>query len=230
MTSYLINRNIPGKKIITFPDGASIDRFVEKSDSQRSKKKKQIITYIGTLDKLRNLGCLIHAFDSLVKQRSQVQLVIVGDGNDRKNLENIAKQLSLENKIKFTGNLPYEQIADVLAISDLGVSPIPPIEPFLLSSPLKVFEYLAAGIPVIGNEEILDQKMAITLSGGGIVVPYQVEAFAEAMMFLLDSPELSKQMKISGRDWIINNRDYKKLAIEIEKSLRELLINSKEGG
>ncbi len=90
-----------------------------------------------------------------------------------------------------------------------------------------MFEYMGGGKPVIANEEILDQKEVVEQSGGGILVPFSAEAFADAIIELLTNPERAAEMGQRGRQWVTENRSYEVLARHIEKRFCELLTNIK---
>jgi hypothetical protein len=82
---------------------------------------------------------------------------------------------------------------------------------------------MAGELPVIANEEILDQKDAIQLSGGGISVPYDVAKFAYTMIDLISSNNKREMLGTKGRVWVTINRNYSEMALEIERELRNLL-------
>ena len=115
------------------------------------------------------------------------------------------------------------EVPSVISGSFIGVSPIPPRDFFINSTPTKVIEYLALGIPVVANTEIIDQEKIIEKSGGGIGVKYSEQQFANALIWLLNNPEHAKKMGDKGRKWIINNRTNEKMAQLIEDRYMQLL-------
>jgi len=76
---------------------------------------------------------------------------------------------------------------------------------------------MAGGKPVVANEEILDQKEVLKQSGGGILVPYTPEAFADAIIELVDNPEKAAEIGRRGREWVVKNRSYEHLARQLEE-------------
>jgi len=72
--------------------------------STETDKENYILT-VGRLSKFKNVHLLIKAFNKLKKELSETKLVIVGDGEVKKDLEQLAKRLKLENRIRFEGNI-----------------------------------------------------------------------------------------------------------------------------
>jgi glycosyltransferase involved in cell wall biosynthesis len=79
------------------------------------------------------------------------------------------------------------------------------------------------GKPVVANEEIPEQKVAIQENGGGILVKFEAESFANGIIKLLDNLELAKEMGAKGREWVTKNRSYEILARKLEKRYFEVL-------
>ena len=92
-----------------------------------------------------------------------------------------------------------------------------------MSSPIKLFEYMAMAKPAVANEEIPEQKEVLGESGAGILVPFTPEAFADAIIELLDNPERAAEMGQRGRQWVVKNRSYESLARQIEQGYFELV-------
>jgi glycosyltransferase involved in cell wall biosynthesis len=182
----------------------------------------KLIVYVGTLDKARCLHVLIQAF-SRVKQERRSKLLIVGDGTDRENLERLAHESGMEDDVVFTGWVPESDLVQCIATADLGVSPVPPLSFYKVSSPIKVLEYLAMAKPVVASEEILEHKEILEQSGGGILVPFTPEAFAKAIIYLLDNPQQAAEMGRRGREWVKKNRSYETLGRLLEKYCLEVI-------
>lgn len=231
MKKYLVSKGVPKNKVMPLPNGVNPALFYSSDSSVEIRVKynlgvSSVITYIGIMDELRQLDFLIYTFKKVKDKIKEVKLIMVGDGNDKNRLEKIVSKLELEKDVIFTGEVPYDEIPKFLSASDVTASPIPVSLLYKVSSPLKVFEYMGAGKPVVANEEIPEQKEAIRKSGGGIVVPYRKDAFADAIIELLRDVNKRKKIGSKGRKWVLENRTYRKLAQELESVFMELL-NSK---
>jgi len=84
-------------------------------------------------------------------------------------------------------------------------------------------EYMAMAKPVVVNEEIPEHKTVVEESGGGILVSFTPEAFADAIIELVDNPERATEMGHRGREWVVQNRNYEIMARQLEQRLLELL-------
>ena len=147
---------------------------------------------------------------------------MVGDGNDKSNLERLVKDLGIKDDVVFTGQVYFHEVPNFIAAADIWVSPIPPLDFFKLSSPIKMFEYMAMGKPVVANEEIPEQKEVIQESGGGDLVKFENNAFTEGIIKLLDNPGMAEEMGKKGKEWVERNRSYDVLAHQLEKRYFEL--------
>lgn len=223
----LAKKGIPISKMMPYPESADIAAFANK-DGRNIRGKynlgnSKVVVYVGTISKARYLSTLIQAFSRVRKERGNAKLLMVGDGTDRGNLERLAEELGMRSEIIFTGQVSHLEVPDFVAAADIGISPVPPLSFYKVNSVTKMFEYMAGGKPVVANEEILEQKEVLEQSGGGILVPFTPEAFADAIIELLDNLERATEMGRRGREWVVNNRSYEIMARQIEERYLEVL-------
>ena len=93
---------------------------------------------------------------------------------------------------------------------------------------VKIFEYMAMAKPVVANEEIFEHKEVLEQSGGGLLVAYAKEQFAEAILKLLNNTKMARQMGKMGRYWVNNNRTYEILARNLEKRCSNLFSSERK--
>lgn len=228
LKEHLVTEGIEESKIVAVPVGVDIGVFSSRDGKRIAEiyhlDNSKVVIYEGTLGKERYLNVLLQAFSKVKKERENVKLLVVGDGNDAENLKKFANELGIKDDVIFTGQVPQSEVPDFIAAGDIGVSPIPPhIFSYKVSSPIKMVEYMAAAKPVVANEEIPEHKEVLEQSGGGMLVPFTPEAFAEAIIELLDSPKQAVEMGQKGREWVIKNRSYEILARQVEKRYLELI-------
>lgn len=223
----LVEQGLAESKIMTYPNGVDIEAVSGRSGKDIRKTHRlegsKVIIYVGTLDKARDLKVLIQAFSKVKQKNEEVKLLMIGRGSDEGNLKRLATKLGIKNDVVFTGRVPQPEVPDFIASADIGVSPVPPVSFYKVSSPIKMFEYMGVGKPVIANEEIPEHKEVLEQSGGGILVPFTPEAFATAIIELLNDPEKAAEMGRRGREWVIKNRSYEILARQVEVRYLELL-------
>lgn len=169
-----------------------------------------IVLYLGTLARVRRLTTIVEAFAKVHAMRPGSRLVFVGDGDtpaDRAELENAVSRLGIAAAVSFTGHLPRRDALAWLARATLCLSPFYPTLVLRSTSPTKLVEYMAAAKPVVANDHP-EQAEVIAASGGGLCVPWDVDAFAAAMTQLLDDAALRQSMGLAGRAWALNHRLY----------------------
>ena len=228
MKEELVKQGIPDSKMMPLPLGVNPELFSSTKDGTKIRGQydlndAQVILYTGTMDKLRKLSIIIHTFSKVREHKDNVKLLMVGKGNDKANLEKLVSKLGIQNDIIFTGQVPYFDMPYFIAAVDICLCPVPPLDIYKVSSPTKLFEYMAMGKPVVANEEIPEQKEVIQQSGGGILVKFEDKSFAEGIIELLDEPERAKEIGRKGHEWVVKNRSYENMAREVEKRYFELL-------
>ncbi|MBN1993404.1 MAG: glycosyltransferase family 4 protein [Anaerolineae bacterium] len=110
-----------------------------------------IFIYSGVLDKRRRLDTLLYALKQAQVKCPQLKLVLIGNGPDKLNLINLAKDLSIVDRVVFEGYVPYQSVPAYLSAADMGVSYLPIESGYYIQPPLKVAEYLGCGLPVIAT-------------------------------------------------------------------------------
>jgi glycosyltransferase involved in cell wall biosynthesis len=229
LKEHLTEQGIDEAKMMPLHNGVDVEAFSPRDQEEMTERhhlaNSKVVIYVGIMGEARNLNVLIQAFSQVKRQVSHVKLLMVGDGPDRENLENLADELGMRDDILFTGQVPHGEVPDLIAAADIGVSPVPPFSFYKMSSPLKLLEYMAMAKPVVANEEIPEHKEVLEQSGGGILVTFTPEAFAGAMIELLDNPERAAEMGRKGRDWVVKNRSHEILARQFEESCLKLLAS-----
>lgn len=231
MGEDLAQNGIPREKVLPVPLAVNTDLFSPTVSGEQICLKynlsdSKVVIYQGTMDKLRHLDVVFYALALVKQKRQDVKLLMVGNGDDRANLEKIASNLGLGDDIIFTGQVPYLEVPQFIAAADIGLSPVPPLDIFKVSSPCKLFEYMGIAKPVVANEETPEHQEVLEQSGGGSLVPFTPEAFACAIIKLLDNPKKADEMGQRGREWVVENRSYEILAQQVEERYLELLGNA----
>lgn len=110
-----------------------------------------VLGYVGVVSSLRKLSEVIETF-ALLHASKKYKLVIVGDGDDLNNLKRLVQEYKLGKHVVFTGKVPYDEINQFISCFDIGVCHLPDTFVFRQSYPMKVLEYLAAGLPVFASD------------------------------------------------------------------------------
>lgn len=108
------------------------------------------IGFLGSMKPWHGLPALIEAFTSLHERAAEARLLLVGDGPERRNIEAALDARGVGAAVTFTGAVPASEVPGLLASMDVAVAPYPHL-PLFYFSPLKVYEYMAAGLPIVAS-------------------------------------------------------------------------------
>lgn len=222
MKKTLTNYGIPAERMVALPEGVDTsvnpETFDEEAEAIRKElglQEKRVITYVGTMNRFRQLDFLLESFKLVLADFLEAHLLMVGAGKTPEDLEWLkekATELEIGQNATFTGWVPREKVPAYIRASDIGVSPIVPNEVYINSCPIKLLEYLALEVPTVASD-ILEQRRIIEESGGGICVPWDKEEFARGIKELLNFTETERcTMGQRGRAWVQKHRDFSILA------------------
>lgn len=178
--------------IRTVPNGVNVERIVATPEAAGT----PIAVFVGTLKPWHGVSDLIRA---LSLSDGSWTLRVVGDGPEAVPLHELAA--SLDVQVEFTGAVAPEDIPEKLAGCAMAVAPYPATarEEDQYFSPLKIYEYCAAGLPVVASA--VGQVPAIIDDGvtGLLVEPSDPGALAAALSGLAQAPVARNTMSLAAR-------------------------------
>jgi len=164
-----------------------------KTTSKCSNKKNEVV-YIGGLSKIRGIKEIVKSLD----YANDVRLNLAGLFSEM-NLKNEVKDYPEWSRVNELGFLNRNQIASILKDSKLGLVTLYPTINYLDALPVKMFEYMAAGIPVVASSFPVWKQIIETAECGICVDPLDPKAIGEAIKYLIDHPGEAEQMGKNGR-------------------------------
>jgi glycosyltransferase involved in cell wall biosynthesis len=161
----------------------------------------------------------------LRRQLPQTLLVIAGDAASPADMAWMRRAIDahgLAQHVLLTGWLPQHQALGYVVRAEAGLSPVPRGDLFDVSSPTKLVEYLALGVPGVAND-IPDQKLVIEQSGAGLCVPMEAAAFAAATLHILQDSTVAQAFARRGPVWVKSHRAYAILGRQVADTYRQIL-------
>jgi glycosyltransferase involved in cell wall biosynthesis len=164
-------------------------------------ERSPLVLYIGTLDTSRGVLELIDAMD-LLPETLQARLAIGGEF-DSATLEQEARQKSGWRHTEYAGWQNRFGLLDLMARARIGVVPFLPTPNNMDAQPIKLFEYMIAGLPIVASN--LPRLSAIVKEAqcGILVEPGQPQSIAEALQWLLEHPMEAQAMGERGRQAVL---------------------------
>jgi glycosyltransferase involved in cell wall biosynthesis len=180
---------------------------------------KFVVLYAGAHGAANGLSTVLDAAN-LLKDQSQIAFVLIGDGKDKPLLTQRAAELNLNN-LHMLSPLPKEQIAEALAAADACLAILQPIELFKTVYPNKVFDYMAAGRPVLLAVDGVIRRVVEGAGAGVFVPPGNPEALETAIRKMAANPIASKRMGAAGRNHLEQYFNRPILALKMQAVLEE---------
>lgn len=224
MADALAARGLPRARLVAVPMGVDLALAARVTPAQDPRLAgRRIVTYVGSVARARASAFLLELAAALQAARPDVLLVIAGAAPSPAEAAWFRARLAQAGNVLFTGWLPQLDALGYAARADVGISPIPRGDLFDVSSPTKLVEYLALGVPAVASD-IPDQRCVIAQSGGGYCVPMTVPDFCNAILRLLDDPDRS-DFGARGRAWVEAHRSYDVIGRQVAQRYRSLLEN-----
>ncbi|MDO5057451.1 MAG: glycosyltransferase family 4 protein [Lautropia sp.] len=166
-----------------------------------------VIGFLGTLKPWHGLPVLVDAFERLHPQRPHTRLLVVGDGPCREETEAALAAKGLLAHCELTGAVQAEAVPALLTRMDIATAPYPSQQDFYFS-PLKIYEYLAAELPVVTTRVGHLDEVVLADVDGLLVQPDDPQALADALMQLVDDAPRREAMGQAGRARIVAHHSW----------------------
>lgn len=142
-------------KVHVVPNGADVQAFQAGPSPAAARAalglgSEFVVGFVGSLKIWHGVDVLLTAFGRLLEDEPAARLLIVGTGPEEAALRAAAARMGADSCVRFTGAVPQEQVPGLLRAMDVAVAPFKPVDDFYFS-PIKLFEYMAAGVCVIAT-------------------------------------------------------------------------------
>ena len=199
-------------KIQVVPNGVSPNRFSPGLAPTLPRPAGAFtVGFVGTLKPWHGLSILVEAFARLRRRHPEARLLIVGDGPERDRLVADLAAVGSTEAVHLAGAVDASAVPGWLASMDVGVAPYPPLAHFYFS-PLKVYEYMATGLPVVASR--IGQLKSLIEEGrnGLLVTPGDAAGLAAALERLRSDPELRARLGQAARSTVLHQHTWDAVA------------------
>ena len=196
---------VPPSKITILPNAADAppptpSARVMELRAQHGLGSGPVVVFVGALQPWHGVEALLEAFGQVRAEHPETTLLLVGDGPMRKLLEERVEKLTLRDAVRFAGAVHHERVAELLTLADVAVAPYPRLPFEFYFSPIKLFEYMAAGKAIVASrvgqlsEIFIDGETALLVDAGSN------DELAQAIGRLLRDPGLRERLGNCARE------------------------------
>jgi hypothetical protein len=156
--------------------------------------RENAVCYVGGITRTRGIRELVRALE----RAPGVRLILCGHFEDAA-LEAEVRAQPGWSQVEYLGQVGRAQVREVMARSRAGMVTLLPMPSYMDALPIKMFEYMSAGLPVIASDFPVWRDIVVTQQCGVCVDPTRPDAIADAIRTLLGSSETAERMGAAGR-------------------------------
>jgi glycosyltransferase involved in cell wall biosynthesis len=207
---YVMGQGAPAEKVHVLPNAVDPALFHPAVTGGHIRYRHRlhdriIVGFVGRPRPWHDLETLLVALDQLRQAEPRYHLMLVGQADEA--IQRRIGELGLADTVTLTGPVPHAEVPAHIAAFDVAVAPHPALPDFYFS-PLKLFEYLACGVPVVATA--IGQISQIIRPGesGYLYPPGDAAALAAAITRLLADPGEARAIAWRGAAWVLANHTW----------------------
>jgi glycosyltransferase involved in cell wall biosynthesis len=228
LRDYAISLGAEPDRVHVVPNGVDAEMFKPDEPDLEVRKRwglddNPVLGFVGGLRPWHGVEVLPALLDRLVSRYPGLRLVIVGDGPLRGELEHELRERCLARSAVLTGSLPHEEVAALIHQFDVALAPYSRPDHDFYFSPLKLFEYMACGVPVVAAalgqiEEVVRDEVT-----GLLYPPGEQDALLAACERLLSDPDLRRRLGRVAAKEIHNHYTWDRNSARVVELARHLM-------
>ena len=225
----VIKRGVDKKSVFLSPNCADLTKFIpitKKDDAlsiELKLKDKKVLAFLGSFFKYEGLEFAIKALPIIEKGIPNIHLLLVGDGNEKENLQYLSKQLGVEHLVTFVGRVKFDKINEYYSLADALVFPRESIKLTHLVTPLQPLECMALQLPVIASDVGGHKELIEDGKTGLLFEAENIESLSVKVIQLLKDTALQEKLKVNGLAYVTNIRNWLNTAKKYQEIYTELV-------
>ncbi len=200
LKEWLVSRGVSERKVRVIGNAADLDNIKPLPRAPSSGVTR--VGYVGSVVEYEGLDVLLEAIQSLVSEGRALRLTVAGDGPALKKLIAKSQALGLRDHVEFLGRVPSSKVAELYSSFDICPLPRKRLPVTELVPPLKPFEIMAFGVPLIASdlpplaEIVTDGETGLLCEAGS------EESLGNAIRWLMDHEASALAISEAGRSWV----------------------------
>jgi glycosyltransferase involved in cell wall biosynthesis len=222
---------IPRTRIVELPWGANVERFTSTAHDDAPTPDRwpaaPVVVFLGSFRPWHGVLDLVRAAALVLASGRDCRFLLIGDGPQRGAAEQLAAPW--RERFRFTGAVAYDDVPGLLAQATIGVAPFTTApHPALRAagffwSPLKIYEYMAAGLPVVTTDIHPLNQVIREGREGALFAEGDVAGLAAAIARLLDDPPGARAMGRRARARVVEQYSWARHCAELERVMLECI-------
>ncbi|MBX3643356.1 MAG: glycosyltransferase, exosortase A system-associated [Rubrivivax sp.] len=212
----IVARGIAPSKVTVIPNAVDVDSFQLSGEADPQLRASlgltgcTVVGFVGSFYGYEGLDLLIDAYASLVAQRPDLRLLLVGGGPQEARLKAKAQELGVADRVVFTGRVPHAQVSRYYDLIDLLAYPRLSMRLTELVTPLKPLEAMAQGRVFVASDVGGHRELIRDGETGRLFAAGSTPALAAAINDMLDGRDHWPAMRSAGRDFVERVRNWRR--------------------
>lgn len=216
------------EKVAVMPNGVDTGLFKPVRDALAVRAKlglgeNPVVCFAGGFQPWHGLDVLIESFARILPDFPDAKLLLIGDGRARPLVDQKIEEFGIGNSVIITGFVPQVQMPELLGAADVSVLPYPKLPKDLWFSPLKLYEYMAAGKAIVASRSGQIAEVILHDQNGILVEPGNVEELSAAISDLLKDPVRRASLGMYARRQALERHSWDQYIARLEKIYEETL-------
>jgi colanic acid biosynthesis glycosyl transferase WcaI len=219
----LLRRGLPAARMFLLPNGVDTRKFhpipMEQARAELGWDNRFTVLYAGTHGLAHGLRIILQAAEKL-QQRDDIHFVLAGDGEDKQSLMAYAQSHALQH-VTFMDAQPYDAMPALYAASNLCIVPLRKVPLLATTLPLKMYEIMACGRPILLGAEGRARQLAEREAGAALAFEQEnADALVRGILYLCAHPDVAAQMGERGRSYVESRFSYDHLVSLLDQHIR----------